>query len=207
MGGGPVYELCALASQSPTQFFPIVFFRISYKIFYAIRIFKLLTNFPNKGINRLMGAPNKTMRPKWARFIAEYIACGNAAMAARAVGYAHRSSSVVGKRLLKKPEIMAEIDRLRKEIMTEGKFNINKAMKEAEEGIAFAVKTENANAYATLVIHRAKLHGLVIDKADHRISGNFQLNIEGIDQVRQVGEAIVPTLITGGNKDGNGSNI
>jgi hypothetical protein len=154
-----------------------------------------------------MGAPNKTMRPKWARFVAEYVACGNAKEAQVRAGFSKTSSS--GKDLLKKPEIIAEIDRLRKEIMNESKFNVAKAMKEAEDGIAFAVQTENANAYATLVIHRAKLHGLVIDKADHRISGNFQLTIEGIDQVRPVGEAIEATVvqaITGGNNSGDGSN-
>lgn len=152
-----------------------------------------------------MGAPNKTFRPKWARFIAEYMACGNAREAQVRAGYAHTSS--VGKNLLKKPEVIAEIDRLRKEISEQGKYNLERAMKEAEEGIEFAKKTENANAYATLVIHRAKLHGLVIDKADHRISGSFQINIEGIDPVRDVSQGaldvgkIVPQIV-GGSGEG-----
>jgi hypothetical protein len=145
-----------------------------------------------------LGAPTNILKPKWAKFVAEYIKSGNASQSAVAAGLNERQ----GKRLLRNPLVIAEIDRLRKEIMAEGKFGLQKAMQEAEDGIKFAVQTENANAYATLVIHRAKLHGLVIDKADHRISGSFQINISGINPSRPVAELgasdVVPLI---GGKD------
>lgn len=55
------------------------------------------------------------------------------------------------------------------------------ALREAQEGIAFAILTRNANAYAKLVEHRAKLKGLLVDKIDLRSQVAFTVMIGGID--------------------------
>jgi phage terminase small subunit len=147
------------------------------------------------------------MRPRWARFISEYIKCGSGTAAAKAAGFRESSAARTAKTLLKNPMVMAEIDRLRKEIMAEGKYGLLRAMKEIEDAMEFARMTKNATALANLLQLRAKINGLIIDKMDHRISGNFQLNIEGIDQVRQVGEAVVvPQIASGVSSGGSGSN-
>ena len=78
-------------------------------------------------------------------------------------------------------------------------YGLKEAMKEIDEACEFAKFTKNATALANLLMLKAKINGLVIDKMDHRISGSFQINISGISSSRQVLPAAdVVTQITGG---------
>ena len=67
-------------------------------------------------------------------------------------------------------------------------YGLKEAMKEIDEAMEFAKFTKNATALANLLMLKAKINGLVIDKVDHRMSGSFQINISGINSSRAVQE-------------------
>lgn len=79
-------------------------------------------------------------------------------------------------------------------------YGVKEAMKEIEEACDFARFTKNATALANLLQLKAKINGLIIDKMDHRVSGNFQINIGGI-RPREVKEVVLPQL-SGGKSAG-----
>lgn len=81
-------------------------------------------------------------------------------------------------------------------------YGLKECMKEIDEACEFAKFTKNATALANLLMLKAKINGLVIDKMDHRISGSFQINISGINSSRSVDpvleSAVIVPQISGG---------
>lgn len=64
--------------------------------------------------------------------------------------------------------------------MEKSAYNLEAAMREADEAIAFAIKTGNANAYVKAAELKAKLNGLLVDKMQIQLPA-FSLRIGGID--------------------------
>jgi hypothetical protein len=123
---------------------------------------------------------NTPLKPREAKFIAEYLKDSNGSRAAIASGYSGNSAAQEAYRLLhENPGVMAAIAEARKGLKELGIYNLEKAMKEADDVIAFAKETENANAYAKAFELKAKLNGLLVEKHDVRTSG-FVLQISGI---------------------------
>lgn len=124
-------------------------------------------------------------------FVSEYLKrAGNGGAAALAAGYAPKNAVRIAQKLLKRPEIKAALDVARKKIEEEGIYGLKKAMAETEEAMEFARATKNANALASVLQLRAKMNGLVVEKMDHRMSGNLVMHFEGIDNSRAVGPAL-----------------
>ena len=63
--------------------------------------------------------PTKAIPPRRAAFVREYLVDLNASRAARDVGYAAKSASVEGSRLLANAEVQAEITRQRAILMAQ----------------------------------------------------------------------------------------
>jgi hypothetical protein len=127
------------------------------------------------------------MRKKWqrplsekqAKFVAELIATGSGSKAAIAAGYKNKSPRQAAANLKQLPQVQEALAEARKEVISRGIYNLEKAMQEAEAAIEFAERTRNANAYVKAVELRSKLNGLLVEKVDVRASG-FSLNIVGI---------------------------
>lgn len=127
------------------------------------------------------------LSPRFARFAAEWVKTGNATIAALACGYSPKSARQIGSKLLKDPLVRAEVDRLRAEVREQGKYNLEKAMKECEDAMAFAKRTDNATALVRAVELRSKLSGLLDLKIDVKATSGFQIVFAGIDEpVRNV---------------------
>ena len=74
--------------------------------------------------------PTKALPPKRAAFVREYLRDLNASRAARDVGYAAKSASVEGSRLLANAEVQAEITRQRAILMEQSNVTPEKIVAE-----------------------------------------------------------------------------
>lgn len=129
-------------------------------------------------MNRVKG---KILKPRHAKFIAEFLRLGVGTTAAIAAGYRPRSAGKTAKVLLRKPEIRAAVEAAQRAMIEKGKYSVEKSMEEAADAMAFAKQTENANALVKAIEHRAKLSGLLVEKVDMRMQGRLSIHISGVD--------------------------
>lgn len=125
-------------------------------------------------------------------FVAEYLKDGNGTRAARVAGYSQKNSQQTACALLKNsPAVKNAIETARQSLTESASYNMEKAMAEAADVMAFAKETKNANALAKAVELRSKLSGLLIERQDVRHVGKFELIYSGIDEkeVAPTGEA------------------
>ena len=127
-----------------------------------------------------MPGKGKNLTTLQRRFVMEYLKHGNGTKAAIDAGYAQASAKHTAYELLKNNDLIkAEVDKQRKDLQEKSGYNLEKAMKEAEDAMDFAKETKNANAYVKAAELRAKLNGLLIDRHDVRQLGHFEINISG----------------------------
>lgn len=124
--------------------------------------------------------------PLERRFIDAYLRCGVITTAAKEIGV----NRGIATRLLDKPHIQKEIDRLTLNLQRKTRYTLDKAMADAIEAAAFAKSTKNAAAFVKAIEHKAKLNGLLIDRHDVRSMAMFSINVTGI----QRGGPVVPHL-------------
>jgi phage terminase small subunit len=91
----------------------------------------------------------RKLAPKVQKFIAAYIATGNATTAALQAGYAPKSAYQAGSRLTKRKHVRAEIDALLQRAADENGLSIAYVLKRFKE-IADAEDTRNADRVAAL---------------------------------------------------------
>jgi phage terminase small subunit len=118
--------------------------------------------------------PNKV---QYDKFIAEYMKHGNATRAAIAIGFPESRAKQKGHELKNAPYVKEKIDQNRKEIAAKGIYNLEMAMKEADDAIQFAIETGNANAYVKAIEHKSKLNGLLIERQEIR-TASFSIMID-----------------------------
>ena len=119
--------------------------------------------------------------------------------------------------------VQKEIGKIKEKIREECGFNLEAATLEAEEARQFGFATNNANAVVKATELKTKLYGLLIEKHDHRLAANFQINVQGVrdkrpvdvidgaklpplPQLRGVVEKAVETVITSVVKNKNEDN-
>jgi phage terminase small subunit len=86
--------------------------------------------------------------------------------AAKAAGYSDSYARVLRTRMLKNPEVVKVLERIRSEGMKMAVYDLATAMREAEAVCAFAKLHKNAMAYCKGTELRAKLSGLLIDRIE-----------------------------------------
>lgn len=134
------------------------------------------------------------LTPMQAKFIEFYLSGMTGAAACRKAGYAPKNAAKAARVLLNdSPLVMKAIKAARDKSATKATYNYDSAMKEADECISFAKITRNANAMVKAVEHKAKLSGLLIEKHEIKQTG-FMINISGISNVQQLGEAMKVAL-------------
>jgi len=128
-----------------------------------------------KGVVRSNSKPNEVSLEQ-EEFIATYVAKkGHLGEAAKAMDI----SRDVASKWLKLPGIKKALAEEKVRLRAITGYNLQAAMRDALRAEKFAIDTGNANALAKVIEHKAKLHGLLIEKHDHRMAANFQINIDG----------------------------
>lgn len=120
--------------------------------------------------------------PRRRAFVDRFLACNVGADAARAAGYSEKSAKGAAYRLLKEKEIQEVIAECRRIMAQNCGYNVEAAMAEFEEAIAFAKATKNATAYVRALELKAKLSGL-LDKPEQQQSSSLYIVIhDGPDE-------------------------
>jgi phage terminase small subunit len=124
----------------------------------------------------------RELTPRQRRFIAAFQTGVTAAHAAVQAGYSPRSAKHTAYSLMHENALVrAELDKLRQHLIAEAEYNGAKAMADCESGMAFAVKTDNANAYVRAVELKMRLTGLLREKVD--------ITVERVDLAGALAEA------------------
>lgn len=136
---------------------------------------------------------SKRLTPREAKVIEEYCKHGNGKEALRAAGYSQHSDVIRRNRNVREA-LKGVITKAQKK----SGYNLEQAMQEAEDAIAFAKKTDNANAYVKAVELRSKLNGLLVEKYDVRQSG-FSVVITGLSsaEVPVISPVVVKQITKG----------
>lgn len=132
--------------------------------------------------------------PRQWKFINGVCAGKTQKAAAIEAGYPAGRAQKTGNRLMHNPKIRAEIAKTREKIREVTLYDAQAAVTELDDAIKFARESDNATAVMRGIELKAKLHGLLVDKVDQRISGGgFSINISGIGAPKEKvieGEAV-----------------
>lgn len=126
---------------------------------------------------------SKTLSIIHAQWVVEYLKTANATTATKIIYPNNKFPGMYAVQLMKMPAIKEAIARERQRTLDKGGYNIERAMKEADDAIQFSRDTDNANAYVKAVELKAKLNGLLIEKHDIRTAGAFSIVINGLGAV------------------------
>lgn len=121
------------------------------------------------------------LTPRKEQFALEYIRTGAAKASAITAGYSPNSATSAAGRLLHDPHVKALIDAARERSTAVAQYTATTAMREIDDAIAFSKSSKNATAYVSALQLKAKLSGLLVDRADVRMLGGFKIEIAGID--------------------------
>lgn len=109
----------------------------------------------------------RELTPKQRRFIAAFQTGIPAAQAAVQAGYSPKTAKHAAYQLMHDNKLVrAELDKLRQHLIAEAEYNGEKALADCDNGMAFAIKTANANAYVRAAELKMRLTGLLRDKLD-----------------------------------------
>jgi phage terminase small subunit len=123
----------------------------------------------------------KKMNARQQNFVAAYLSGKSGVEAARIAGYSAGAARTRSTEMLHhNPLTMAAIKEGQEKLRVDANYNAERAMKELDDAIAFAVKTGNANAYANCVRQKCELSGLLDAKKSDK-NTPFQINIVGVD--------------------------
>lgn len=110
------------------------------------------------------------MNDKQARFVSEYLIDLNATQAAIRAGYSERTAASIGSENLTKPEIATAIITAKAEAARRNEITVDMITAMHQEAFDVAKTSSNASAMTTTANNLAKLHGLIIDKREHKTS-------------------------------------
>lgn len=100
--------------------------------------------------------------------------------AAIAVGYSERNAAKTARRLNENPLIKGELEKSRNELVEQGKYGRDQAVKELDMRIEAASAVGQHTAVASMMRDKLRLYGLLIDKVDLRAQGSFQIVFKGV---------------------------
>jgi hypothetical protein len=128
----------------------------------------------------------KPLSPAERLMVNKYLETSNGALSARLAGLTIDT--------LSKPHVKQAISDGRALLQKSNVYDADQAMKEAKRAMAFAHRTNNANAYVKAVELRAKIMGLLQDKALGAMLGMFQIVISGVREGRALAAPPIDTL-------------
>lgn len=99
-------------------------------------------------------------------FIAEYVKCRNACLAAKNAGYSKKTAYSSGPRLLQDPEIKKEIEKYEKKALKNVSYSVEKALSELDTALSQALAMLKPSAAVSAIMAKAKLAGLLENDRD-----------------------------------------
>ncbi len=115
------------------------------------------------------------MSPKQQRFVEEYLVDHNATQAAIRAGYSPKTAYSIGHENLKKPEIAAAIAAGEARLRRKTEVSISSLSEDMRENRDLAIKNDQASAAQQASMGIAKLHGLLVDRAEVKTTGDLTL--------------------------------
>lgn len=114
---------------------------------------------------------------KQARFKDEYLIDNNATQAAIRAGYSKKTAKSQGQRLLTNVDIAAAIKAGQKDIAKRNGLTIDDILDELEEARKIAQAEGKGAPMVAASMGKAKLLGLIVDKAETKTEGNISIDI------------------------------
>ncbi len=115
------------------------------------------------------------MSPKQERFVEEYLVDHNATQAAKRAGYSEKTAYSIGSENLKKPEIAAAIAAGEARLRRKTEVSISSLSEDMRENRDLAVANKQAAAAQQATMGIAKLHGLLVERAEVKTTGDLSL--------------------------------
>lgn len=120
---------------------------------------------------------SRKLTAKQARFKDEYLIDNNATQAAIRAGYSAKTAKSQGQRLLTNVDIAAAIKAGQKEIAKRNGLTIDDILDELEEARKIAQAEGKGAPMVAASMGKAKLLGLIVDKAETKTEGNISIDI------------------------------
>ncbi len=115
------------------------------------------------------------MSAKQQRFVEEYLVDHNATQAAIRAGYSPKTAYSIGHENLKKPEIAAAIAAGEARLRRKTEVSIGSLSEEMRVNRDLAIKNNQASAATQATMGMAKLHGLLVDRAEVKTTSDMTL--------------------------------
>ena len=131
---------------------------------------------PPKTHDRGGEVSSSALTPEMRRFVEEYIKLGSVRGAAMLAGITYSR----GQGYMRLPQVDALIESRFKDLQQETGYTQEKALEEAEFARQFSQKKGNSMALVKAVELKAKIAGLLIEKVDHSVNGNFTIQVYGV---------------------------
>lgn len=119
----------------------------------------------------------KTLTAKQQRFYDEYLVDGNASAAYIRAGYSAKHANTNAFKLLQNTAIAAAIKSGQKDIAKRNELTIDDILDELEEARKIAKMEGKGAPMVAASMGKAKLLGLIVDKAETKTEGNININI------------------------------
>lgn len=120
---------------------------------------------------------SKKLTAKQARFKDEYLIDNNATQAAIRAGYSKKTAKSQGQRLLTNVDIKAAIKAGQKDIAKRNGLTIDDILDELEEARKIAKEEGKGAPMVAATMGKAKVLGLIVDKAETKTEGNISIDI------------------------------
>jgi phage terminase small subunit len=119
----------------------------------------------------LADKPKRIIPARHEKFIENYLRTGEKKKSAVAAGYPPASAANAATLIMSTPAAQEAIQASRAAVMKKAEYSLEQSVKQIEDGIRFAIKTGNANAYAKFTELKMKAFGLLEEKINIRQSG------------------------------------
>ena len=120
---------------------------------------------------------SRKLTAKQARFKDEYLIDNNATQAAIRAGYSKKTAKSQGQRLLTNVDIAAAIKAGQKDIAKRNGLTIDDILDELEKARKIAKEEGKGAPMVAASMGKAKLLGLIVDKAETKTEGNISIDI------------------------------
>ena len=118
------------------------------------------------------------LKPRYEQFCRHYLGKASGYEAAVGAGYSRKSAYVTGCRLLARPEIIARIQELRRQITLRESLNVPALLMKLETAYAQAVAAKNPLAIVRVIELQAKIAGLVGAKREGGLANDDEIERE-----------------------------
>jgi hypothetical protein len=107
---------------------------------------------------------DKPLTDRQRKYVQAVAAGRDSATAARMAGYSESFSIVAASRIGKIPAVKKALESIRAEIRSRTLYDLEAAVAETDRALAFAYSKGKPMSVAKLLEHKAKLHGLLIER-------------------------------------------